>query len=389
MKNVVEFFIKRPIWGNAIIGVVVLAGLFSLFNLKRSFFPEIDPYTITISVFYPGASPKEMEEGVTIKIEQAIKGLPQIEEINSVSSENIAMVTIKAYSDTDMDELLSDVENSVNSINSFPQGAERPIITKLKSMGMGSVVAFIGISSKTNDGTSIELIDMANKVERDLLNSKEITQIEKQGFPQKEIAINVREKDLLKYAISMQEISLAVAQKNMDITTGMIRGGVQELNVRSNDRSVKAEDLERITVRTSEKGDVVLLKDVADVRIGYDESSQESTFNGKKSVSFRIEKTPEQDIKKISETIHDYQKKFNEEHQDYQFDIYYEFNELLDQRIELLSKNGITGLVLVLVFLGLFLNIRLSAWVAFGIPFSFLGPLLLQVFNGRLCLIEI
>ena len=382
MKNVVEFFIKRPIWGNAIIGVVVLAGLFSLFNLKRSFFPEIDPYTITISVFYPGASPKEMEEGVTIKIEQAIKGLPQIEEINSVSSENIAMVTIKAYSDTDMDELLSDVENSVNSINSFPQGAERPIITKLKSMGMGSVVAFIGISSKTNDGTSIELIDMANKVERDLLNSKEITQIEKQGFPQKEIAINVREKDLLKYAISMQEISLAVAQKNMDITTGMIRGGVQELNVRSNDRSVKAEDLERITVRTSEKGDVVLLKDVADVRIGYDESSQESTFNGKKSVSFRIEKTPEQDIKKISETIHDYQKKFNEEHQDYQFDIYYEFNELLDQRIELLSKNGITGLVLVLVFLGLFLNIRLSAWVAFGIPFSFLGMFIMGSIYG-------
>ena len=382
MKRLVEFFIKRPIWGNAIIGIVVLAGLFSLFNLKRSFFPEIDPYTITISVFYPGASPKEMEEGVTIKIEQAIKGLPQIEEINSVSSENLAMVTIKAYSDTDMDELLSDVENGVNSINSFPQGAERPIITKLKSMGMGSVVAFIGISSKNNDGTSIELIDMANKVERDLLNSKEITQIEKQGFPQKEIAINVREKDLLKYEISLQEISLAVSQKNLDITTGMIRGGVQELNVRSNDRSVKAEDLENISVRSTTAGDIVLLKDVADVRIGYEESSQESTFNGKKSVSFRIEKTPEQDIKKISETIHEYQKQFNEENQDYQFDIYYEFNELLDQRIELLSKNGITGLVLVLVFLGLFLNIRLSAWVAFGIPFSFLGMFIMGTIYG-------
>ena len=186
MKALIHFFLKRPIWGNAIVALVIMFGLFSIFSMKRSFFPEMDPYTITVSVFYPGASPAEMEEGVTIKIEQAVKGISEIEEINSNSSENMAMVTIKAYADTDMEQLLSDVENSIDSINSFPQGAEQPIIRRLKSSGMGSVVAFVGISAKNDLVSDIEITDMATRVEQDLLNTKEITQIEKNGFPTKQ-----------------------------------------------------------------------------------------------------------------------------------------------------------------------------------------------------------
>ena len=88
MKKVIQFFINRPVWGNAAIVVILMFGLFSLFTMKRSFFPELDPTRIFVSVFYPGASPGEMEEGITIHIEQAVKGLDGIEEINSTSSEN-------------------------------------------------------------------------------------------------------------------------------------------------------------------------------------------------------------------------------------------------------------------------------------------------------------
>ena len=182
MKRVIEFFIERPVWVNAAIIVILMFGLFSVSNTKRSFFPELDPNRIIVTLFYPGASPTEMEEGVTIKIEQAVKGLDGIEEINSTSSENFAQVDIKAFQDTDMDDLLSDTENAVNSINSFPQGAERPIINRIKSGGMGSVVAFVGISARKDSVPTTALTDLANQVERDLLNTKEITQIEKNGF---------------------------------------------------------------------------------------------------------------------------------------------------------------------------------------------------------------
>jgi len=373
MRRVIEFFIKRPIWGNAAIAIVIMFGLFSIFTMQRSFFPELDPNTINVSVLYPGASPAEMEEGVTIKIEQSVKGLEGIEFINSTSIENMTQISIQAFPDVDMEELLNEVENAVSSINSFPQGAERPIVTLLKSRGMASVVAFVGVSAK-NDSTELTLLtDMATKIERDLLNTKVITQITMTGFPEKEISINTRENDLLRYNISFQEIALAMGSRNIDITTGIIRGGVEEMNVRSNNRVTSAAEISEIALRTTPTGETITIGDVADVKMGFAESSQEAKYNGFPSVQFQIEKTAEQDISDITNELRDYQEKFNENHEDFSFDVYYEFNSLLNDRIDLLSSNGLMGLILVLLFLGLFLNLKLSAWVAFGIPFSFLG----------------
>ena len=130
MRKLITFFVNRPVWGNAFIAVIIIFGIFSLLQTKKSFFPELEPQTIIASVFYPGASPKEMEEGVTIKIEQSIKGLAAIEEINS-TSENLSSVKIKAYQDANMDNT-SDVENAINSINSFCW-CRKPILNKITS----------------------------------------------------------------------------------------------------------------------------------------------------------------------------------------------------------------------------------------------------------------
>lgn len=374
MRQLIHFFVRRPIWSNALTLLVVLFGLFAIFSMKRSFFPELDPNTILIQVFYPGASPTEMENGVTIKIEQAIRSNSEIEEINSTSNENFSSIRIKAYQDADMEELRSNVENAVNAINSFPPGAEKPVITRLRVGGMaGSTVAFVGISAKKDASKMTDLTDLALTVEQDLLNTKQISQITKNGFPEKEIVIKVRENDLLRYGINFSEISNAVSSKNNDITAGIIRGGVQEMSIRSNDKSTSPALIENITLRAKTTGELIRISDVAEVELGYAEGSQESRFNAKPAVSFQIEKTLEQDIAVITQALKDYQKKFNAEHKDYQFDIFFEFNSLLNQRIDLLTTNGLAGLILVLTFLGLFLNLRLSAWVAFGIPFSFLG----------------
>ena len=382
MKRVIQFFINRPVWGNAAIVIILMFGVFSVLTMNRSFFPEQEPTQIFVSVFYPGASPSEMEEGVTIKIEQAVKGMDGIEEINSNSSENFCQVAIRAYTDTDMEELLSDIENAVNSINSFPQGAERPTVTKQKSGGMESVVAFVGISATKDSVEITELTDLAAQVERDLLNTKSVTQITKNGFPEKEISINIREQDLLRFNISMQEVALAVGSNNIDITAGIIRGKSEEMNVRANDRGTNETEISNIIVRTTPEGDKITVGDVADVVLSYSEASQEAKYNGKPAVSFQIEKTPDQDITKITDALYAYKKIFDEEHADYQFNIFYEFNSMLNDRIDLLTRNGLMGLVLVLLFLGLFLNIKLSAWVAFGIPFSFLGMFIFGMAYG-------
>ncbi len=382
MRNIISFFIKRPVWGNAFIAIILIFGLFAISTTKRSFFPELDPHEVSISIFYAGASPSEMEEGVAIKIEQAIEGIEDIDEIRTTSTENFVNITVKAFQDANMDELSSEVENAVNSISSFPAGAERPIITRNKSQGMASVVAFVGVSAVDSTITDVEVTDMATKIEQDLLNTKEITQIEKVGFPQKEFSVNVRENDLLRYNISIQEVSLAISSKNLDLTAGVIRGGVQEMSIRSNNRGTTEEEIEEITLRTSLSGEKILIGDVADVVLGYAEGSQEAKFNGYPAVSFRIEKTTDQDLGKISTLVKDYAKKFNEENTRFKFNIYFEFNKMLDQRISLLSRNGMSGLILVLVFLSLFLNTKLAGWVAFGIPFSFLGMIIIGMVYG-------
>lgn len=383
MRKVIQFFIERPIWTNAAIAIVILFGLWSVFNLNRSFFPELDPNRISVTVFYPGASPEEIEEGVSIKLEQAIKGLKDIEFIEVTSQENVAQLAIKAEQDANMEELMSDIENAVNSINSFPQGAEKPTITRIKAGTMSSSVAFVGITSKQPEKTTrADLTQIANQVERDLLNTRVITQLIKQGFPETELTINVREKDLLRYNISFEEIAAAVNSKNNDVTAGVIRGRLQDVNIRSNNRGATPEEIGAIILRTSQTGEKIKIKDVADVQMGFAEGSEESRFNNQPSISIQILKTTDEDLAAISQAIRDYKEQFNKENEDFSFEIYFEFNEMLSERIDLLTENGIVGLVLVLLALGLFLNIKLSAWVAFGIPFSFLGMFIFGMWYG-------
>ena len=290
MRNLIGFFIKYPIWTNAFIVIISLFGFWSLLNMKSSFFPELDPMRIQISVMYPGASPEEMEEGVAIKIEQAVKGLKDIEHIATTSSENMCSISIEAYQNADMDELLSDVENAINSINSFPQGAEKPIIKRLKTGGMASTVMVIGISLNNESLSLMDLRMKAQDVENELLNSKTVTQIRKDVFPEVELVVEVRESDLLRYGITFDEISRAIASKNIDLTAGIIRGSHKEIIIRSSSRTTNAEELGQIVIRGVQGGQSLLLKDVADVRFELNENSELARFNGKPTVIFNLEK---------------------------------------------------------------------------------------------------
>ncbi len=381
MNKVVRFFIERPIWTNAIIVMVLLLGIFSYTSMNKSFFPEQDPAKVIISVAYPGASPVEMEEGITIKIEQALKGIEDIEHIESKSSENFASVTVEAYPDANMTELTAEIENAVGSINSYPAGAEKPTVTRIKAGGMSSIVAWVGVMCE--DCTLEELKVKADRVENDLLATGVISQIEKQGFPEIEIDVYVKEDKLKEYNILFDEISNAIKQKNMDMTLGEIKSDVEEMIIRSYSKTTRVDEISNIILRTSPTGGLIRISDVAEVRERIAESTfSTSYYEGKKSIVFSVKKTPEEDITAIANAVKKYQKEFNLTEKGYEFNILFEFNSMLEDRIDLLTSNGIMGLILVLIMLGLFLSTRLSFWVAFGIPFSFLGMFAVAYWYG-------
>ncbi|PLW96607.1 MAG: AcrB/AcrD/AcrF family protein, partial [Marinilabiliales bacterium] len=177
MRKIISVFIKYPFYANIILVIILGLGLLSFLSINRSFFPDSREKYITITVFYPGASPKEMEEGITIRIEEALRGIAGIKEINSTSSENVSSVQLEVTGEYDIDETLMEVKNAVDGIPSFPVDAEKPIVNKQRSISRAIFMALTG------DADMLTLKQYANEIEYDFYNSGIISQISITGFP--------------------------------------------------------------------------------------------------------------------------------------------------------------------------------------------------------------
>ena len=167
MKKLIAYFIKFPIWANALIVITGIAGILSLFIMPKSFFPEMNPNRVYINVSYPGASPKEIEEGITTKIEESLNGIQGVKEITSKSSENISSITVTGVEGIDVNKMLQDVKNSVDGISQFPSGAEKPLVFAQTSRGMGGLSNVVGFYSLYGPDDLWKLKKMAEKVEQD------------------------------------------------------------------------------------------------------------------------------------------------------------------------------------------------------------------------------
>jgi len=376
MRQIITYVTKYPIWSNIIILVVLLLGLVSMFTIKKSFFPEIEPNIISITVTYPGASPEEMEEGVVLKIEESLKGLQGIEEITSFASENTARISVEVDPDYKSEIVLTDVKNAVDRINSFPVNAEKPVIFNQKPVGDVIDMILVG------DVDLWTLKRFAEGIRDDLLASNIITQITITGYPDREISIEVTEETLIRYGLTFDQLSNAVSLNNRDVSSGSIKATDEEVLIRSRAKRYDPEGIGEIIVRTNPDGSILRLKDVADVKQQFADVPNKTTYNGDPAVTIQVSKLPEDDIIEIRDYVIAYAEEFNDKNETVSIILDNDRSDYLLARLNILLNNGMVGLVLVLVFLGLFLNIRLSFWVAFGIPFSFLGMLFLAQMVG-------
>jgi len=382
MKKLIAYFIKYPIYSNAIIIITAIVGIISLTIMPQSFFPELPPNKIYVNVSYPGASPEEIEEGITTRIEESLNGTEGIEDIISTSSENLSRVTVEVYEGFDIDEVLQDVKNSVDAIYSFPVGAEKPSIQKQKSRGMGDMENMVGFYALNGPDDLWRLKEKSDKIEKDLLNDDEISQVKVIGYAPIIISVEMNEEELLRHNLNFDIVSAAIKRSNIDISGGSVKTQKDEIIIRSNNRHNTTEEIQEIVIVSNINGGIIRLKDIAKVELEFSDIPMISYVNGKRSISFIINKTADEDIKKIATSLRNYISTFNKENKDFEILTLFQFSDMLDQRIETLSNNLLLGLFLVLVILGLFLSFRLSVWVAFGIPFSFIGMISIGVLYG-------
>lgn len=376
IANAIEYFVKFPILANIIIALTLILGTISLVSTKKSFFPTRKDRFINIQVVYPGASPEEMEEGVTIKIEESLTSIAGIDEITSTSSENSASISVEVLESFDIDEVYTDIKNSVDGINGFPVSAEKPIVFKQRQRSTAQWMALVGdVDIKTLDIYSEEIRD-------DLLASGVISQVNINGINPLEISIEVSEQNLSRYEITFDQVANAVRQNNRDISAGSIKSSSEEILIRSKAKETDATLIGDIVVRSNTDGSDLLLKDLATIKEQYADQPNKAMLNGKPAVFIEVRKLENEDLEEISKVVNAYVEEFNLTHSGIKLEIPWDFMNLLGQRLDLLTNNGMIGLLMVLIALGTFLSLRLSFWVAWGIPSSFLGMFIVGAFFG-------
>lgn len=367
MNKLITWFIKYPIWANVIKILVFAFGIVSIFSMRSSFFAELDSNIISISVTYPGASPEEIEKGVIQKIEDNLKGIKGIDRYTSRSRENVGDVTVEVFRGEDMNQVVQDVKNAVDRINSFPAGME-PVVTA-KTPASEFAVSF-GIYGVDDLHT---LKNISRRIENDLRATEGISQIEINGFPEEEIVAFVNEDDMRKYGLTFDMVSRAIAGSNLDLSAGKIRTKEEEIIIRLEEKDYYAEQFEDIVVKAMPDGTLIRLNDVAEVKNTWAEEPQRTYINGQRAVVFRINKLIGENILDIAEMIKEYVAEFNKDNPEYNVIMLDDATKSLRGRIQLLIKNGSVGALLVILSLTLFLNVRLAFWVSLSIPFSFLG----------------
>ncbi len=368
MRKIISYFIKFPVAVNVVIIAFIVFGAAGVLHMKSSFFPLVDSQLIQINLVYPGASPIEMEEGVVLKIEDNLKGIVGVERVTSVSRENSATIRVEVEKGKNVDIVLTDVKNAVDRVPSFPIGMEPPVIAKVES-----IRPTISFSVSGQNVSLKSLKQYARNIENDIRGIEGISQIVISGFPEEEIEIAVRENDLRAFNLSFTEVANAVRNSNLLITGGNIKTSSEDYLIRARNRSYYGVELQNIIVRTQQNGTIIRLKDIAEVRDTWSENPDRLYFNGNLAIDITVSNTNSEDLISSADKIKEYINEYNQKQQNIQLVVTSDRSTTLNGRTQLLIENGIVGILLVLFFLALFLNLRLAIWVAFGLPIAFFG----------------
>lgn len=373
MKGSLKWMAHNHVAANLLMMIFIIGGLVMGTSVKQEVFPEISLDRIQVSVPYPGASPEEVEEGILLKVEENLSGVQGIKEIKSTASEGFGTVIAEMLAGEDVDRVLQDVKAEVDRITTFPKDAEKPIITKLVSKReVISLVVYGNLEERS-------LREYAEAIRDELLSMPEITQADLGGVRPYEISIEVPEKNLRRYGLTLEQIAWRIRQASVDLPAGTVKSAGGEITIRTKERRYKGFEYADITILTNPDGTEVKLGEIANVRDTFQETDEFARFNGMPAAMIAVYRVGDQKPTTISKVV----KQYVEEKQPALPDTvkiatWNDTSEIFESRMNLLLKNAFIGLTLVFFTLGLFLQIRLALFVMLGIPISFLGALFIM-----------
>ncbi len=361
----------NPVAANLLMAVVLLGGMLSAFSLKQEVFPEFSIDMVSVTVPYPGASPREVEQGIVLVIEEAVRAIDGVRRVNSVASEGMASVSIQLLLGADQDRVVSDVTNEVNRITTIPLDAEEPTISAATIRQPVISLIFAG------DQDLRTLHGLAEQAREELLELPEVTQLDVSGVPPLEIAIEVRREDLEAYGLTLEQIAAQIRMASIDLPGGGVETFSGEVLVRVVDRRLTAEGFADVVIRGTAQRHELRLGDIATIVDGYEDTDQTIEFGGLPAVQLVVYRVGDQTPTEVATAVKDYTEGLRARvPANITLSTWSDDSEALEDRINLLFKNAVMGLALVLIVLTLFLSRQVAGWVALGIPISFLGAFL-------------
>lgn len=369
--GIVGQFIRNPVAANLLMLIFLFGGLVVGSNLKSQVFPTISTGVITVTVPYPGATPAEVEEGITRRVEEALLGIDGVKRVQSTAIENMGVITAELRNFANEQIVKEDIQSAVEQIADFPpENAERPIVVAPKPT---SGVVTLVVSGSVSE---VELRHAAEQLERDLLSQPDISLVALSGDRNYEISIEVSEESLRKFGLSFDEVANAVRGSSLDLAGGSIITESGEILLRTNEKRETGKAFEDIVVRNDIDGSVILLKDVSEIRDGFTRERLFNYYNGTASIFVEIQRAEAEDVLRVKKAVDAYLADYSPP-PGITISQFQDQTGILKERINLLVRNAIFGFALVFLFLVLMLDLKLAVWVSVGIITSFLGGSLL------------
>ncbi len=374
----VAYMVQHKVAANLLMIFVIVAGLVSMGALVQEVFPEFSLDTVLVSVQYPGATPDEIEETILLKIEEQVRAIDGIDEITSTASEGLATVALQLELGVDLSAVLDDVKAEVDRITTFPVDAERPEIRELTNRQSVIKLAVFGdVSERT-------LKEVAYRTENALAALDKISYVETSGIRRYEISIEVEQNTLRALGLTLGDVSRAVRQSSLDLSAGRIETRDEQVRIRTLGQNYDQQDFESIVVISRPDGTVVTLGEIATVRDGFEDADLITRYNGRRAALVEVYRTSDERVLEIVDAVEAaladdiipalpagvFLEVWNNE------------ADTLSDRLDLMLKNGVIGLLLVMVALTLFLEVGLAFWVATGIALSFIGTLAVMMVLG-------
>jgi multidrug efflux pump subunit AcrB len=371
-RGPLAWFARNTVVANILLLVLLLGGGMRACQIKQEVFPEFTLDLIVINVPYPGASPAEVESGVLQAVEEAVRSIDGVKEVRSTAIENFGVVTIELLLGTPAQEALDEAKSAVDRITSLPEQAEKPVIFRAKNRFQVISLVLFGEQSE------LALRRLAERARDELLQDPRITTVELAAIRPYEISIEIPEETLRRYGLTIDQIAAIIRASSVELPAGAIKTRGGEVLVRTSARRDRAIEYEDVIVVSRPDGTTVRLGELAAIRDGFAETDSSATFNGKPAVMVNVYRIGEQKPTEVAEAVKDYQVRLAASlPPGVEVATWFDGSEFLQGRIDLLSRNAKLGLILVLLILGLFLEVRLAFWVTIGIPASFLGAMLL------------